>query len=385
MPEIEKNTQLKNIAISSYFLILISWLMLLIKKNPNFSNKFVKSHIKVAFLLHLLIFSVIIIFLFYWNFNFFSFYNFNSNQIISSILLFFLFLALLYWMYKAYLWENMNIKEFNIKNKKNKIVNLQDNIKITEKWIFSIILTYIPFLGFLLSWKIKSGSFLNILKFNTYFTIFLIIIYIFWKNSTWNFLVLAYTIFIVLTWIMLVINRTFIKINLSKIPSFSEINDYLKIFFNYIINFFKNNFLEFSKVKKIYFEKKEKKEILELEKLNKNKDLQIYKKLIYFPILNFIFIFFINTKYKNHIINWILLSILTIIFYFFNFNKYYYLFIIMWIFYWIWNLKNINYKFPFLYNFYELFKNIFIKFNNLIKIFKQKKSEVKKETFKVKD
>ncbi len=391
---LEKNEKIKNIAISSYLLILISWALLLNKDNPNTKNSFVKSHIKIAFLIHILMLLTYILFITKWYFNFYQFFNFNSNQIIATVLFIWLFASLLFWMYKAFLWEEIEIKSFTQK-RKNKIVNLEEDIKITEKWIFSIILTYIPFIWFLNAWRIRKGSFLNILKFNTYITLFLIILYIFWANSSANFIILAYIIFVVFTAIMLIINKTFIKIDLSFLPSFGEISDYIKIFFIYLKNYFWNNFKTINIVKREFIEKKliiEKQENDNLENIEKSNNFldKINKKIIYFPIINLIFLFFLKTKYKTHIINGLFLTLFTIIFIFLDLNKKfyldsnYYLFIIFWIFYWIWNLNIINYKFPFFYDIYETI--IFVK-NKIKKLFwkvKEKHNEEHEINLKVK-
>ncbi len=385
---LEKNEKIRNVAISSYFLILISWALLFNKQNPNTQNEFVRSHIRTAFLIHSMMFFTYIVFITKWYFNFAQFFSFNSNQIIAIILFIWLFIALLFWMYKAFKWENISIKDYSLK-RKNKIVNLEENVKITEKWIFSIILTHIPFIWFLNAWKIKKGSFLNILKLNTYLTLFLIILFIFWTNSTANFIILSYIIFVVLTAIMLIINKTFIKIDLSFLPSFREMSDYIKIYFLYFKNYFSKNFKDFKIIKAEFLEQKLINNKKELDILEKKPELKLNKKLIYFPILNLIFLFFFKTKYKTHIINGLILTFILIIFLIIDFTKYfyldsnYYLFIIFWIFYGIWNLNILNYKFPFLYDIYE--GNIFIinKIKKFFWILKEKHNEKNEVSLKI--
>ena len=56
-----------NNAISAYFMIFLSWIFLFNKTNPNLNNSFVKSHTKVAILLHI---NFIIIYIIFIKYNF---------------------------------------------------------------------------------------------------------------------------------------------------------------------------------------------------------------------------------------------------------------------------------------------------------------------------
>jgi hypothetical protein len=138
---------------------------------------------------------------------------------------------------------------------------------------------------------------------------------------------------------MLIINKTFLKIDLSFLPSFKEIMDYIKIYFLYFKNYFSKKFKDFKIIKREFLEQTLISDKKELDILEKKSELKINKKLIYFPILNLIFLFFLKTKYKTHIINGLILTFILIIFLFLDFTKYfyldknYYLFIIFGIFY----------------------------------------------------
>ena len=83
---LEKNEKIKNLAISSYFLILVSGLLFLNKDNSKLQNTFVKSHTKVAFLIHSFMLLTYIIFISKGYFNFYQIFSFSSNQIIATVL-----------------------------------------------------------------------------------------------------------------------------------------------------------------------------------------------------------------------------------------------------------------------------------------------------------
>jgi hypothetical protein len=87
-----------NNAISAYFMILISVVFLFNKNNKYINNNFVKSHTKVAFLIHL---SFLINYIIFISFSFLKnitvpFINYNLNYLLASSIFTILFIMLLY-------------------------------------------------------------------------------------------------------------------------------------------------------------------------------------------------------------------------------------------------------------------------------------------------
>jgi hypothetical protein len=102
-----------------------------------------------------------------------------------------------------------------------------------------------------------------------------------------------------------------IQINVNKY--FSPINAYILLcsFFKYLKNYFKNNdFIGFSNVLNQKKNDIKKQILLDHAKLKSKIDIGFTKCLIYIPFVNFIFLFFKNTRYSLHIINGITITVL---------------------------------------------------------------------------
>jgi len=85
-----------NNAISAYLMVFISSLFLFNKKNEYVNNEFVKSHTKIAFLIH---FSFLLTYIIFISFSFLknvSILNYNLNYFLASTIFTFLFITLLY-------------------------------------------------------------------------------------------------------------------------------------------------------------------------------------------------------------------------------------------------------------------------------------------------
>jgi hypothetical protein len=174
-----------------------------------------------------------------------------------------------------------------------------------------------------------------------------------------NLLFLVYIIFVVFYWIYIFINNEVIKINLNFFQI--NINIFISSFFKYLKNYFTNakNFKNFNIIyNETQKEFLEKNTLLEKE-LSTKSDFKLNKYLIYIPFINLISIFNYNTKYKIHILNWIIISLLIIISIILNIfyinTLIYLLFLIFPISFWIWYLKEnqLVYKPILLYIFLE--------------------------------
>ncbi len=361
----ELNTKIINNAISAYLMLFISGLFLFNKKNILINNPFVKNHTKTAILIHILFLINFVVFIFYGFLKWIWFLSFSLNYIIASVIFLFLFSILLYWILKASRWEKFKIWDIVFFWKKEKIIDINWDMKLDEKDKLTIILSYIPFIWFIISWEYKENRIIqNIVKLNLLISLIISIFYLFWYSNIWNLFTLLYIVYVVYSSINLISQNEIISLNLDLIPFPENKIIFIKTFFKYLQTYFaKKDFISFDILKKSILEetiKQESENEIILKKLD-NKNISAF--LVYFPILNIISLAFINTKNKIHIINGIFISLLFVIlliFYIFNLvDLRIFTFLLFPICFWIGFYKTrIAYKMPFIYNIYEIFWNI---------------------------
>ena len=380
-----------NNAISAYLMLFISSLFLFNKKNEYVNNEFVKSHTKVALLIHLSLLLTYIIFISFSFLKNISILNYNLNFILASTIFIFLFITLLYWIYKANKQEIFKIWEILKVWKIEKIVDVNWDWIINEKDKLDLILSYIPFIWYITSWSnYKEKNISNIIKINSLITLIISLIYIAWNKNIVLLLSLFYIIFAVFSSLNIITREKIIWLNLEFIPTFTELLIIIKSFIKYLSNYFtKKEFVWIKVLKNNYLKKykeEEKEKELILVKLPKYKLPNI---LIYIPFINIITLFFINSNKKIHIINWIMINIFFIIFGILDFYNiiynYSYILLLFPIFFWFWYINSRPvYRIPIIYDLFEILlfiKNLFIKSKKTIKI---KQAEVHSETMKVK-
>lgn len=380
-----------NNAISAYLMLFISSLFLFNKKNEYLNNDFVKSHTKVALLIHLSLLLTYIIFISFSFLKNISILNYNLNFILASTIFIFLFITLLYWIYKANKQKIFKIWEILKVWKIEKIVDVNWDWIINEKDKLDLILSYIPFIWYITSWSnYKEKNISNIIKINSLITLIISLIYIAWNKNIVLLLSLFYIIFAVFSSLNIITREKIIWLNLEFIPTFTELLIIIKSFIKYLSNYFtKKEFVWIKVLKNNYLKKykeEEKEKELILVKLPKYKLPNI---LIYIPFINIITLFFINSNKKIHIINWIMINIFFIIFGILDFYNiiynYSYILLLFPIFFWFWYINSRPvYRIPIIYDLFEILnfiKNFFIKSKKTIKI---KQAEVHSETMKVK-
>lgn len=376
--------RITNNAISAY---LGMWLLLLIpSKNEYINNPFVKSHAKTASVIHILFLVNYIIFISYWLFDTIRIplISYNLNHLIAAIIFLFLFFVLLYWVYKASKSETFSTKELQKATKTENFVEMKKS-NLNEQWKLTMILSYIPFVWYYIYAKFynyKSPIIVNNVKLNFLITNFVVLVNMFWHWNLANLFVLFYAIFTIFLSVLVVINENIFSINLTKIPTFTESKIYLISTFKYLKNYFLwKKFVWFNQIfieceNNILAENKE-----EREYLSTLKEMKLPKYLIYIPYLNLITLLEIKSKYKVHIINWLLITLISILF-IFIWNKYQILLLLP-IISWLWFLKIIEYKIPFIYDIYE----IFIKTKKIIfrtwKKIKEKQEKIEEISYKI--
>lgn len=386
MPE-KIDKKIINNAIASYLMIIASWFFLINKSNPYLNNKFVRNHTKSAMIIHLLIILNYIIFISYWFLNNIVVVWYWLNLIIANIIFIFLLFILIYWIYKASKSSEFSIWNI-IRSNKHIWLDINNDNKIDEKDKLSIILSHIPFIWYIIWNKYKNNKIENILRLNLFISIIITLIYIIWYSNIVNLLILIYIILIVFTWVNLFSRDELITINL---PYYFSPNWKIVLQSNiikYLINYFKWNFKEFREIVKESKIKKEKQELIEKQEIENLKDFKLAKFTIYIPILNLYLIFNRNNKYKTHIINWLIISLLTIILIILAttsiITSKILILILFPICFWLWKLWNNYYKMPYIYEIYLLLKSIKNIFIRSKKDLDTKRKEVNEVNLKVK-
>jgi len=393
MVEINKNLSKKTIwnATSAYLMIFLSWFFLINKENPEINNSFVKSHTKTAILIHLWFIITYIIFISNWIFSSYSILWFWLNNIITDFIYILLLLLLIIWIYKSQKGETFNISDkLDISIEKD-LLDIDWNWKITEKEKITIILSYIPFIWFITFGKYNKNKVIqDSTRLNIIITLILSLLFIFWYTNLATLFSLLYIILITFIWINLFTRDELISIKVAKILSPSNmyisiitIKDYLKKYFN------EKGFKEFDIINKKNKEEFQKKELQEEKILSERKDFKWPKILIYIPIINLIFIFFIKTKYYCHIINWLIITLISIIILLLSIlwyiNSNIIILLLFPILFWLWYINNkLAYKIPIIFDIYILFKNIISIFKFSSKRLKEKRNEENEITLKIK-
>lgn len=378
--------KIKANAISAYLLLFISGAFLFNKENHLLNNSFVKSHTKVALLLHFGFLFTYIIFISFWlGFNI-SILNYSLNQIIASTLFIILFWALLFWIYKANTWEEFNLIH-TVKLKNWNIFDRKEENTLSEKDKLSVILSRTPFIGYLVYPKLKENPVIqNSIKLNMIVTFIIFLLYIFWNPNLATLLLLIYIIIVVFLSINLVTRSEIVNINLESIPNLKDIilliislSKYLKLYFS------KKEFRLFKEI----LEETKKEDALRLENdektLSEKPDFKLPSILVYIPVINVTSLFNLNSKLQKHIVNWIIISVLFILSWLVLwFDNKVQILLAFPLFFGIWHLKtDLSYETPLFYDIYRVVKFILTKIKNLFSFLHKKHKEEKNETLKV--
>jgi len=371
------NKKIINNAISAYF--WLGWLLLFPSKKENIHHPFVKKHAKTALFIHALMWLNYIIFITYsflWSISFWGFY---LNHVSAAILFLCLFWWLLYGAYKASIGDVFSIKEMSNMTKTDTLIQIK-NSNLNEQGIMTIILSLIPFIGFILRWKFynyKSPIIENNIKINVIITFIISIVFVTWYENIWFLFLLMYLIFIWFYSLLLIWKQNIISFNWEKIPTFEECSLFIFAFIQYIKNYFWNN--SFVPLKDLMKEEKKKQHMInEQDKsiLETLKDEKINKIIAYIPYLNILSLIDIHSKNKNHIINGLSLTFISLLFFIIG-RVDYHIFLLFLIFFGIWYTKKREYRFPFLfsvsYGCVWIFEKIFSGSKKAIKLQKETK------------
>lgn len=311
MEETSLNPKIKANAISAYLLVFLSVGFLFNKTNPYVNNDFVKWHTKTAFMIHLMLLLVYIVFIQLIS-------NYYVHTYLSSSLFIWVFGLLLFWIYKANRWEEYKIIDIVKMSKAEKVADLHKHMESDESNKFWFFLSYIPFLSYANYSLLKANTsynkvFKNNIYINLIISLIISIIYISWKPNLALFILLFYIIIIVFITIILISQDSFLFIYVNHLDKLEKIELHLKTYAEYFKNFTKTSLVPYRQL----IETNISNELAQFKKdeeiLKNSKDSRLTNKLIYIPMINLIYLFSLDTKYRFHIINWISLTIITII------------------------------------------------------------------------
>jgi hypothetical protein len=369
----EINQKIRYNAVSVYLLLFISWL-LLFNKDKNVNNSFVKSHIKSSIIIDILIILNYLIFIHFRFLQNISLFSTSLNIVLAQIWFLAIWMLLVKWVYSA-----LNSKEQKIGNSINFIkwvsLDINNDQIVNEKDKLTILISYIPFVSYIISSKFLNEKIQNILKFNLISSLFVSFVYVSWYSNVVSLLSLSYIIFSCFAITYLYGKNELISINLPDyiLPHILVRN--IKNGLKYVYKYLKWDFKEYKIIEAEEQEKKAKIDLEEQNLLQNLPDSKLPKKLIYVPVINFLFLFFGKNKYLFHIRNWITLSFVFIVFLILiYFNMVSVRWIIMFLFpitFWEWILYKQYYKMPFIYEIYEFF--VWVK--RLFHIWRQKVKE----------
>lgn len=379
------NQKIKANAISAYFMLFISVFFLFNKTNPYLNNDFVKNHTKTAFFIHLIFLLIYLIFIQFWLFKTLFLFWYSINNIIVSSLFILTFGLLIYWIYRANHEQTFKIWEIFKFVKSEKLVDIDNNQILDEKDKLTVILWYIPFISYIIYPNFEENrSLRDTIKLNFFVSVIITFIYIAWYTSLSLFFMLLYIIFIVYASINVVLKNEVLSFNLSFLPRIKDSEILLKAVFVYIKNYINWNFKPLQSIIGEY-------RMQNAEYLKKERELtqnllisKIPNKFIYIPLINLIYLFSINTKYKNHIINGLWLTIITLLMFLVYWFSNIYLILLFPICFWYWYLKSdIIYKMPFIFHIFNSLIILKWKINKLFTKSKEIKNTVKEARFKV--
>lgn len=261
----ELNKKIIGNAVAAYFMVFVS-IFFLWSKKPYVNHEFVRSHVKSAFTLHILM----AIMLFVMNYPFLRSVHllwYSLNTIITAGLSLCIFWGILYGMYMAHSSKTVSIWEIFHKAGTSKgFISTSWSEKISEENSLVLILAHVPFLGYIVYPRHKQVAHIrDISQLNFVTTLVSVLVFIAWYTSLASLIMLAYIIYSVFQSIRLTIEDEITTFNLDIVPTVGEKYILQKSLFTYIWNNLKkNSFMPLSKIiaeKTLAAENREKKDI----------------------------------------------------------------------------------------------------------------------------
>jgi len=305
--------QIRSNAVSAYFLLFVSGLFLFNKTNPALSHPFVQQHTKNALLIHILFlvaYSICILS------NVFSgnIFWIELSRILFIGVALLLLSRLLYGIYMAHngklTWSAELLSSESSTPQKNIIFH--QNMTQSEREKMDIVLSYIPFIGFLRAPK-------NTLELHNQTIaicisgLILFLLYVEVSNFA-SILTLLYTIYVVFQSVQLFWMRQVYEVQWTLMTHIYYAPLLIKTLVRYIYQYISGaENIDFSKLQKNITTQdkalKTKKEAV----LKTKADISLPKYLIYIPFINSIFVLKRDSRYMHHIYNGLTITIVLIV------------------------------------------------------------------------
>lgn len=372
-------------ALSSYFLIFVS-LAFLRSSDPNLNHPFVKNHVKVAFILHLLL-GFIIFLMSYPFFDSIYFFDYSLNTIITIILLLSVFTGIIYGGFQAYQWKTLTLWEMLRDLSWGKKILQESSTKhLWEEHALTLVLAHIPFIWYVFAGRHPDLPHMrNITMLNMIVTCMSSILASLWSISLASIVMLLYIIWSVLQSIRLMSSHELQSLNIEKIPIPREKIILQKSFLIYFWNSLrKKTFIPFSDIKESENLSRQNMKQDLIKKLSSKKQSSLPKIIYYIPFINLIWIFFLSYKEQVHIKNGLILTfIIFVLILTFGINSP--LLLLTWIplCYGIWNLSDDAYLMPYVYDISESIWSLWKKLSHIGRKTKQLHNTEKKVTIKI--
>lgn len=314
MPELNKKIIWN--AVSAYFMVLVS-ISFLFSKNPNLSHSFVKSHVKSAFALHILL----LLIWFIMSYGFLSgitLAGYSLNTIITAWLFLCVFSGILYGMKMAHDGKTVTLGEMFHKASSGKSFiskNSWSNIEESQSSI--LILSHIPFLGYVIWTRNKDIPHMrDILQLNLIASLTACLLLVFWYTSLANIIMLVYIVWSVAQSISLIVHGSINTLWLDIIPTVEEKYILQRTSIKYVYNsLMKKPFVNFKELKK----SQELRRVTLMRKQEEESSWNSYKNLIHHSIV--LIVLFLVCLYMFWINSPILLLFLFPIFYLIGYNE----------------------------------------------------------------
>ncbi len=315
MPEISTRIN----AVIAY--LFLGPLLLLAKNGTPLAEPYVKWHAKRASIILFIWILAFIVYIFFKQILTFEIFSISLNDIVLTIMVSSIIIALMLWAYRAFNWiptEAFSWKSFRMPE--GTIIS----------WIYSeedkvrIIASFIPFIGIIIANKyLKNETIIGRKLSNTAIFIILTSTLLFWWSST------LLTVFFIIIYIWLIVTTAVYMFGFSRflnfkfynsIPTYIEFDAFIKAGFAIVFDFFR---IAFGGIKKINFQEEYSK-YLEKNKLVHSAKLPYFAPnwIICLPILNIITIPSLwQDKYREYvplILQWIILTLLTWLIIFFQ-------------------------------------------------------------------
>ncbi len=385
----ETNRKIIGNAMSAYFMIFICVSFFLNKENDAINNNFVKSHTKTALLIHFLFLFVYIIFVSLWLWDQFALFGFAIGSIIASGLFLMLFWFLLYGIYQAHHGKVFTTGDMIHISKTWNIIDIQKNVKISEQDTVHIILSYIPFIWYSSYFQLsKNTQIKNIVFINLMSSSIITLFFVLGAQNVALFFGLIYILFVAFSIVTLVGKHELIVPQLSFIPSPEQKYIWTRTAIEYFRKYFsKNKKFEaiqdiYNKNIKLYNSEEENRN----QKMKKRADINIPRFLIYVPVINILTIFSLKTRYKYHIINGLVITLLCIIWSMVIWYSHFVFLVALFpASFGIWYLPRLWYQMPYIYDLYHMTSQILYTLTHLFSRGRSIQKTVKTETLSIKN